>query len=608
MFVFNPADNFSTELSGVTEPIIFSQVSVQTYDYGHGLEPMTSSVTAAREKDPELPPPKKVFNYGHRGGVEEPEFLDQERFPPFSDDRNQDRDFDRYRSREFDDWDSRNFRGRDFDDRDKDLRSRYFGNREQKDIGGRDSKNFRDRDSKDFADRDSKDFRDRDSRDFRDRDSKVFSEPKVKEYIEPDAKERESLTKDLKSRYFGNRDSKVSASRDHGDRDLDLRDSKRGRDRYRDDDDARDKKSRWDPTDEPDRNGSRDLAGKKESFDKKALDVGKSQSRPFKSEEATPIDDLLMPPKRTTRPKQIVIVLRGIPGSGKTHVAKLIKDKEVENGGSAPRILSLDDYFMAEQEVNDIDPDTGKKVKRKEFKYEYEAEMEETYRSSLFKSFKKTIDDRFFPFIIVDAINNKTKHYEQYWSYAKPRGFEVYIAELDSQDPNICFKRNTHERTLEDITKLLITWENKPKHFMALDVRSLLQEAAITEVEMEVETDDKKDIEEIDLGSPKDDAEEVSGHVPSRWEKFEATEEKLLQLDGLRVKKNSSMEDYLQLPDDYENRKCEPGKKRVRWADLEERKEQDRLRAIGFVVGQTDWNKMTDPSHADRALTKTKFF
>ncbi|GFY60039.1 YLP motif-containing protein 1 [Trichonephila inaurata madagascariensis] len=83
------------------------------------------------------------------------------------------------------------------------------------------------------------------------------------------------------------------------------------------------------------------------------------------------------------------------------------------------------------------------------------------------------------------------------------------------------------------------------------------------------------------------------------------------QLDGLRVskKKHSSMEDYLQLPDDYEERKCEPGKKRVRWADLEQRKELERLRDIGFVVGQTDWNKMTDPSpHADRALTRTKYF
>lgn len=43
----------------------------------------------------------------------------------------------------------------------------------------------------------------------------------------------------------------------------------------------------------------------------------------------------------------------------------MFQDKEIENGGSAPRILSLDDYFMVETEVTETDPDTGKKVKRK---------------------------------------------------------------------------------------------------------------------------------------------------------------------------------------------------------------------------------------------------
>ena len=45
---------------------------------------------------------------------------------------------------------------------------------------------------------------------------------------------------------------------------------------------------------------------------------------------------------------QIVVILRGLPGSGKSPLAKKIKDIETENGGSAPRILSLDDYFLNE--------------------------------------------------------------------------------------------------------------------------------------------------------------------------------------------------------------------------------------------------------------------
>lgn len=50
-------------------------------------------------------------------------------------------------------------------------------------------------------------------------------------------------------------------------------------------------------------------------------------------------------PGRVTRPKRLAIVLRGLPGSGKSFVAKRLKDIEVEQGGDAPRIHALDDYF-----------------------------------------------------------------------------------------------------------------------------------------------------------------------------------------------------------------------------------------------------------------------
>lgn len=39
-----------------------------------------------------------------------------------------------------------------------------------------------------------------------------------------------------------------------------------------------------------------------------------------------------------------------MPGSGKSYLAKMLRDLEVENGGSAPRIYSIDDYFMTEVE------------------------------------------------------------------------------------------------------------------------------------------------------------------------------------------------------------------------------------------------------------------
>lgn len=52
--------------------------------------------------------------------------------------------------------------------------------------------------------------------------------------------------------------------------------------------------------------------------------------------------------------------MRGPPGSGKSFVARIIKDKESEMNGSA-RILSIDDYFTTEVDEESTLPN-GKKV------------------------------------------------------------------------------------------------------------------------------------------------------------------------------------------------------------------------------------------------------
>ena len=119
------------------------------------------------------------------------------------------------------------------------------------------------------------------------------------------------------------------------------------------------------------------------------------------------IDSLLTGEGRRSRPPKMVIILRGVPGSGKSHLAKLIKDREMEAGGEKVRTMCLDDYF-------DVDG-----------MYEYEPEMEESYRASFLKSFKKTVDGNLFSFILVDAVHNKVSQFREFWSYAKQNGFEV---------------------------------------------------------------------------------------------------------------------------------------------------------------------------------------
>ncbi|XP_060772170.1 YLP motif-containing protein 1 isoform X3 [Neoarius graeffei] len=225
-----------------------------------------------------------------------------------------------------------------------------------------------------------------------------------------------------------------------------------------------------------------------------------------KKPETKNVDDILKPPGRATRPDRIVVIMRGLPGSGKSHLAKLIRDKEVEFGGAPPRMLGLDDYFMTEVEKEEKDPDTGKRVKTKVLEYEYEPEMEDTYRNSMLKTFRKTLDDGFFPFIILDAINERVKYFDQFWSAAKTKGFEVYVAEV-SGDHQTCAKRNIHGRKLKDITKLANNWESAPVHMARLDLRSLLQDAAIEEVEMEDFNPSEMDAEAEDKKEEEDEAE-----------------------------------------------------------------------------------------------------
>lgn len=97
----------------------------------------------------------------------------------------------------------------------------------------------------------------------------------------------------------------------------------------------------------------------------------------------------------------------------------------------------------------------------------------------------------------------------------------------------------------------------------------------------------------------------------SKWEIMDK-DHKMAQLDGVsekarkRLAEHHNINDWLELEESSQSERDKHGKRRVRWADLEERKAQMKMREIGFVVGQTNWNRMMDPSEGSSALTKTK--
>ncbi|THG22586.1 hypothetical protein TEA_013595 [Camellia sinensis var. sinensis] len=211
-------------------------------------------------------------------------------------------------------------------------------------------------------------------------------------------------------------------------------------------------------------------------------------------------------------------------GGGKSYLAKLLRDLEVENGGDAPRIHSMDDYFMTEVEKveeNDVSKSAGsvrgkKPVMKKVMEYCYEPEMEEAYRSSMLKAFKKTLDEGVFSLVIVDDRNLRVADFAQFWATAKNlclstrlcattcaactstlirSGYEVYLLEATYTDPTGCAARNIHGFTQDDIQKMARKWEEASSLYLKLDIKSLfhgddLKESGIQEVDMDTEDGD----------------------------------------------------------------------------------------------------------------------
>ncbi|XP_037937290.1 putative uncharacterized protein DDB_G0282133 isoform X2 [Teleopsis dalmanni] len=227
------------------------------------------------------------------------------------------------------------------------------------------------------------------------------------------------------------------------------------------------------------------------------------------------IDDILLPPGRETRPRKIVIILRGPPGSGKSHVAKLIKEKETEMRGASPRILSIDDYFLIENDYEEKCPKTGKKIPKTEILYEYDPDMEESYMQYLIKAFKKTVADNLYDFIIVDCNNNSLRTLNEFYCYAKDSGFVPYIIDLIC-DVEKCLEQNTHERSEIDIRDIILNWKDTPVHYIKLDVSSLLEnvvemedaENMVTDNSPLVENADSVDIEPSQTNEDEDDSNE----------------------------------------------------------------------------------------------------
>jgi len=242
--------------------------------------------------------------------------------------------------------------------------------------------------------------------------------------------------------------------------------------------------------------------------------------------------EVFLKPGRESRPDRICVILRGLPGSGKTYVARKLRDIEkAAPDGLQPRILSLDDYFLTETTEMRTDAN-GVRRKEKVMKYEFDPEMETVYIAAFLKSFKKTIDDGHFRFIIVEGINCMVCHFEEFWKAAKSKGFEVYIVDLPL-DAELCASRNKYTWNASELQEVADRWEETPAHMLVMDTKSLFEElekSAKEEQESQRENESsepkrkRRGFKEADFSSVSNDVESKSEQTKRKRRSFQEAE------------------------------------------------------------------------------------
>ena len=188
-------------------------------------------------------------------------------------------------------------------------------------------------------------------------------------------------------------------------------------------------------------------------------------------------------PKAIINVPRILIIMRGIPGAGKSHTAQQMLSK---HGGNAEgHIFSTDDQFIPEtrkmrRSGNYVSPGDEKS----EYKANYLRSMSlRAAHAGNLKEFKAAVDQGTTP-LILDNTNTKAWEAKAYAEYADKAGYDIQIQEPTSEwwkayrkyltnkkdhadeldeFARILHSRQQHGASLERIKQLIDDWQHNLK-------------------------------------------------------------------------------------------------------------------------------------------------
>lgn len=135
------------------------------------------------------------------------------------------------------------------------------------------------------------------------------------------------------------------------------------------------------------------------------------------------------------------VILRGLPGSGKTTVAKKL-GFEVEGRRISPVICSADNYLPGERD-------------------QHEPAFVRDAHAQCRADFVGALKVR-APLVVLDDVHERRWHYQMYLDFARSEGYSVRVVELrpySSDDLWKCWRRNVHGYDKQAFLTLCRDWE-----------------------------------------------------------------------------------------------------------------------------------------------------